>query len=84
MPPAATGGTGIKAPGGIEHDFIGVASIHQVFKKGIDQNGQVRHQKGTDAFRVLLGEQISGVVKHQFLPHHMPGMTALGLNHLGY
>jgi hypothetical protein len=53
MSPPATHGASIKTPGGVKHHLIWISTIHKIFKKGIDQNRQIRHQKGADAIRTF-------------------------------
>jgi hypothetical protein len=41
--PPAAGGTHVETTGSVEHDFVGIPSVHEVFEKGVDQHHQVGH-----------------------------------------
>jgi len=59
MSPSTTHGASIETSGGSKHHLIRISTIHEIFKKGIDQNREVRHQKGADAIRIFFCKEVA-------------------------
>jgi hypothetical protein len=57
----------IETSRGVEHHLIGVPSVHEILKKGVNQDCKIGHQKGADAIIVFFCEEIARIVKSNLL-----------------